>query len=165
MKSLRRLMLNQMTLLRSKNSSVIKLRENLRNEPYLFINLILAGVIVLIFAYSGFFSPEKDNYPVVCIHEKLTGQPCVSCGLSHSFSLILRGRISEAYEWNIYGLRVFLFFALQLVMRIVFSAVYLRNPGIRKQLIIYDSGSSLLLLLICFLPFIVFTFNLVVKSF
>lgn len=165
MKSLRRLMLNQMTLLRSKNSSVIKLRENLRNEPYLFINLILAGVIVLIFAYSGFFSPEKDNYPVVCIHEKLTGQPCVSCGLSHSFSLILRGRISEAYEWNIYGLRVFLFFALQLVMRIVFSAIYLRNPGIRKQLIIYDSGSSLLLLLICFLPFIVFTFNLVVKSF
>ena len=43
--------------------------------------MIFAGVILLIFAYSGIFSPDKDNYPVTCIHEKLTGLPCVSCGL------------------------------------------------------------------------------------
>lgn len=109
---------------------------------------------MLIITYSGIFSFEKDNYPVVCIHEKLTGQPCVSCGLSHSFSLILRGRIKEASEWNIYGLRVFLFFALQLVMRVVFSFLYIKNPDTRRELIILDITGSILIFLISFWPFI-----------
>ena len=84
-----------MTLLRQKNNSPHSvLKERLRNEPYLIINIFFAGVIMLIFAYSGIFSPEKDNYPITCLHEQLTGKPCVSCGLSHSFSLIVRGRIN-----------------------------------------------------------------------
>jgi len=145
-----------MTLSGPKNKKGPDFRALFRSEPYIKVNLILAGVILLIFAYSGFFSPEKGGYPVVCIHEKLTGQPCASCGLSHSFSLILRGRISEAYQWNIYGLRVFLFFAAQLVMRLVFSVIFIRNSAIRRQLIIYDSAASVLLFLICFLPFIGF---------
>lgn len=130
------------------------LRAGFRNEPYLIINIILAGVVILVFAYSGFFSPVKDNYPVVCIHEKLTGEPCVSCGLSHSFSLILRGRISEAYEWNVYGLRVFIFFAGQLLMRIMFSVFYIKYPGSGKYLIIYDSVVSAMFFIVSFLPFI-----------
>lgn len=124
-------------------------------EPYIIINLILAGVIALIFAYSGFFSPEKNDYPVACIHEKLTGQPCESCGLSHSFSLILRGRISDAYNWNIYGLRVFLFFAFQLIMRVVFSILWLKFQNIRRELIIYDIAGSSIIFLIAFLPFMI----------
>jgi len=130
-----------------------------RSEPYLIINIILTGVVILVFAYSGFFSPIKDNYPVVCIHEKLTGEPCVSCGLSHSFSLILRGRISEAYEWNAYGLRVFIFFAGQLLMRIVFSLFYIKNPGSGKYLIVYDSVVSAMFFLVTFLPFIGWIFK------
>jgi hypothetical protein len=137
-----------------RNNSVSDLKGRFRSEPYLLINLILTGVILLVFAYSGFFSPVKDNYPVVCIHEKLTGEPCVSCGLSHSFSLIVRGRISEAYDWNIYGLRVFIFFAAQLLMRIVFSIFYIKYPDTDKQLITYDIGISLMLFLVSFLPFI-----------
>jgi hypothetical protein len=82
----------------------------LRNEPYLIINIFFAGVILLVIAYSGIFSSVKDNYPIACIHEKITGEPCFSCGLSHSFSLIVRGRIGDALDWNIFGLRVFLFF-------------------------------------------------------
>ena len=137
-----------------RNNSVSDLKVRFRSEPYLLINLILTGVILLVFAYSGFFSPSKDNYPVVCIHEKLTGEPCVSCGLSHSFSLILRGRISEAYDWNVYGLRVFIFFAAQLLMRIVFSIFYIKYPDSNKQLIIYDIAISVMLFLVSFLPFI-----------
>jgi hypothetical protein len=148
-----------MTLWLSKNKPGLNLPGRFRSEPYLLINLIFAGVILLIFVYSGFFSPDKDNYPVVCIHEKLTGEPCASCGLSHSFSLILRGRISEAYNWNIYGLRVFIFFAAQLLMRIMFSIFYLRYPDTSKQLIIYDIASSIIIFLICFLPFIRWIFN------
>ncbi|HQM70680.1 MAG TPA: DUF2752 domain-containing protein, partial [Bacteroidales bacterium] len=93
----------------------------LLNQPYLVINLVFAGIILLILLYSAVFSPDKDNYPVPCIHEKITGQECPSCGLSHSFSLILRGRIGEAYDWNSNGMRVFLFFVCQLLMRIFFS--------------------------------------------
>jgi len=125
-----------------------------RHDPYIIINLIFTGVILLMLAYSGIFSPARDNYPVTCMHEKITGMPCVSCGLSHSFSLIIRGRIAEAYEWNIYGLRIFLFFVPQLVMRIVFSIIYMRNNNIRKQLIIYDISNSVMLFLISFFPFI-----------
>jgi hypothetical protein len=152
-----------MTLWRRKSNSDSNLTTRFRNEPYLLINTILAGVIILIFVYSGFFSPVEDNYPVICIHEKLTGEPCVSCGLSHSFSLILRGKISEAYDWNIYGLRVFLFFALQLVMRIVFSIFYLKYTETRKQLVTYDIASSIILFLVCFLPFIESIFNQLLK--
>jgi len=124
-----------------------------KKEPYLLINIIFAGVILLILAYSGIFSPEKDNYPVICVHEKLTGEPCISCGLSHSFSLIVRGRIGEAYQWNAFGMRVFLFFISQLFMRVVFLLISLRHPDIRKQLIIYDCVVSGIIFLISFWPF------------
>jgi hypothetical protein len=131
-----------------------RFKVRLGNEPYLIINILFAGVIVLIIAYSGIFSPIKDNYPVTCIHEKLTGQPCVSCGLSHSFSLIVRGRLAEAYRWNQYGMRVFLFFVSQLLLRVVFSLFYLKNPDTRKQLIVTDSIGSGIIFIIAFWPFI-----------
>jgi len=109
---------------------------------------------MLIFAYSGFFSPEKDNYPVTCIHELITGKPCISCGLSHSFSLIVRGRVEEAYEWNHYGMRIFLFFAAQLVLRVAFLLFYMKYNETRKQLIIFDSIGSGIIFLVAFWPFI-----------
>jgi hypothetical protein len=126
----------------------------LLNEPYLFINLFFAGVLLVVFTYSLIFSPDKDNYPVVCIHEKITGQPCISCGLSHSMSLILRGKITEASEWNIYGLRVFIFFASQLLLRIFLSLYYVKFPSSRKWLIIMDSAGSGLMFLLTFWPFV-----------
>jgi hypothetical protein len=128
-------------------------------EAYILINIILAGLILFIFAYSGLYSPSRDNYPVICIHEKLTGQPCVSCGLSHSFSLIVRGRFAEAAEWNIYGIRIFLFFFSQILMRLVFSFFYIRRPGYRRELVIYDIAGSLIIFLVSFWPFIRFIFS------
>lgn len=123
-------------------------------EPYITVNLVLAAVILLIMGYSALFSPEKNNYPVPCVHEKLTGKPCASCGLSHSFSLIIRGEFSEAYSWNIYGMRIFLFFLSQLLMRIVFSIIYLKNELLRRQIIIMDIAGSSIIFLIAFFPFI-----------
>jgi hypothetical protein len=144
-----------MILFQRKNNSEQKLTVRLRNEPYLIINIIFAGVILLIFAYSGIFSPEKDSYPVVCIHEKLTGQPCVSCGLSHSFSLIVRGRFAEAYTWNHYAFRIFLFFLSELILRAAFSIFYIKYPDTGGQLIIADCIGSGLIFLLAFWPFIV----------
>jgi hypothetical protein len=131
----------------------------LLNEPYLVINLVFAGIIVLIMLYSVIFSPEKDNYPVPCIHEKITGEQCPSCGISHSLSLIIRGRMEEAYEWNNNGMRVFIFFLAQLLMRIFFSRSYLINPESRSQLLIMDITGSSILFLITFMPFMIYLFR------
>jgi hypothetical protein len=146
---------NRMILYKRKSSTSPTHQISFRNEPYLIINIFFAGVILLIILYSGVFSPEKNDYPVVCIHEKLTGEPCISCGLSHSFSLILRGRLGEAYQCNIYGIRVFLFFISQLIIRVVFSIFYFRFPATRKQLIITDSVGSGIIFIISFWPYIV----------
>src|SRR5664279_4737672 len=150
-----KLLQRKMKLFRRKNDLLQNPEVRLHNEPYLIINIIFAGVILLIFLYSGFFSPDKDNYPVTCIHEKITGEPCVSCGLSHSFSLIVRGRIEEAYKWNRYGMRIFLFFALQLLMRVFFSFFFLKYPDTRKQLIRVDCIESGIIFFVAFWPFIV----------
>ncbi|HPR11418.1 MAG TPA: DUF2752 domain-containing protein [Bacteroidales bacterium] len=143
---------------RAENKTIIWQNSCLR-EPYIIINFSLGLVILLVMAYSLIFSPDKDSYPVVCIHEKITGEPCVSCGLSHSFSLILRGRINEAFEWNRYGMRVFLFFSSQLLLRIVFSFFYISYPLTRKQLIIYDATGSSVIFLLTFMPFLIWIFR------
>jgi len=144
-----------MLLSKRKNKVAQNLKVRFSKEPYLLINIIFAGVIMLVIAYSGIFSPEKDNYPVTCIHEKLTGLPCVSCGLSHSFSLIVRGRMEEAYQWNRYGMRIFLFFAAQLILRIAFSIFYMKYPDTRKQLIVVDCIGSGIIFFVAFWPFLV----------
>ncbi len=149
-----------MILYRNRNNPGTGLKPGLKNEPYIVINLVFAVIIILVFIYSAIFTPEKENYPVACIHEKITGQPCISCGLSHSFSLIVRGKIEEAREWNAYGLRVFLFFGLQLLMRSGFSILYLSNWNAGRKLIIFDSAVSLMLFIITFLPFTLSIFKL-----
>ena len=137
-----------------KSNSLKNLLQIIKGEPYHIINLFFVIILLLVFVYSGIFSPEKNDYPVVCIHEKLTGQPCFSCGLSHSFSLVLRGKISEVNQWNPYGFRVFLFFIAQFIFRVDFFRLSIKYPDIRKQLIIYDCVASLLVFSISFWPFI-----------
>jgi hypothetical protein len=131
---------------------VVKLTPSGRS--YFFLNLILTGVILLIMGYSLFYSPDENRYPVPCIHEKLTGEPCPSCGLSHAFSLIVRGRIDEALVWNSQAMRVFLFFALQLVMRIALGAWVLMSGKHLRQVTVTDAAVSSVMTLTAFYPFL-----------
>ena len=124
---------------------------NLKEKPYLTINIVFIFLICMIMGYSLINSPDEGEYPIPCVHEKLTGQPCVSCGLSHSFSLILLGRTDEALQWNQYGMRIFMFFAIQLVARILFSILWLRFG---KPVILFDIFFSSVFLLYSFWPFI-----------
>jgi hypothetical protein len=142
-----------MILLGKGNNLLTDYFDGIRNESYLKINLVLAGIIMLVFVYTGIFSPDKNNYPIVCLHEKITGEQCFSCGLSHSFSMIIRGRFEEAYQWNIYGIRVFLFFLSQLLMRVIFSVYFLKDADNRKWLIKFDIVGSALIFAIAFYPF------------
>ncbi len=126
---------------------------NPSGRPYFILNVILTGVILLIAGYSFFYSPDEEKYPVPCVHEKITGEPCPSCGLSHAFSLIVRGRIDEALQWNSQSLRVFLFFALQLVMRIALGARTLVTVRGLKQVTITDAAVSSTIAIVAFYPF------------
>jgi hypothetical protein len=128
-------------------------RTGARRE-YFAVNAILGGVIVLIMGYSAFYSPDGNSYPIVCIHEKLTGEPCPSCGLSHAFSLIIRGRFDEALEWNSFSIRIFLFFAVQLLMRITLGIRSLKTDRWLKQLTVTDAVVSSAMAIAAFYPFI-----------
>jgi len=123
-------------------------------RAYFAVNIILAGVILLIMGYSGFYSPDENAYPVVCIHEKLTGEQCPSCGLSHAFSLIIRGRIDEALIWNSSSLRVFLFFAVQLFMRLGLGVRSLVTDRWLKQIVWADVLVSSAMAGYAFYPFL-----------
>ena len=122
-------------------------------RAYIAVNIIFAGVILFIMGYSGFYSPDKDKYPVPCIHETLTGEQCPSCGLSHAFSLILRGRFDEAMQWNSASAGVFLFFALQLVMRVALGIRTLKTDKYLRQISSADAVISSLMIIAAFFPF------------
>jgi hypothetical protein len=108
--------------------------------------------------YSAFFSPDQGDYPVMCIHEELTGNQCPSCGTSHAFSLILQGRMNEAAQWNNYALRVFLFFLLQFFMRIFLSLRYMRETDmlLRNSIVTSDVVVTVIMFLLAFMPYLKF---------
>ena len=125
-------------------------------NSYLVINAVLAALIILIFAYSAFFNPGDEQYPVKCIHEQLTGQSCPSCGLSRSFSSIMRGDLKAAEEYNDYGMRVFLFFLFHLVMRLSNIVYLLRKPINIKNLVLIDTAIAIISFILAFRQFFLF---------
>jgi len=122
-------------------------------RPYFILNVILTGVILTIMGYSFFYSPDEEKYPVPCVHQAITGEPCPSCGLSHAFSLIVRGRIDEALQWNSQSIRVFLFFVVQLFMRIGLGAWTIVTARGLKQITVADATVSSAMTLVAFYPF------------
>jgi len=107
-------------------------------KPYHVINLTFAGIILAIFIYSGIFSADKNNHPIKCIHETITGKPCPACGLSNSFSEIIRGNFKKARLYNENGIPVFLFFLFQLILRFSTSFIYSKKILPIKLLVSID---------------------------
>ena len=136
------------------NTGMSRFRPGPGGKPYFLLNIILAGVILLIMGYSLFYSPDEERYPVPCVHETLTGEPCPSCGLSHAFSLIVRGRTEEALEWNSHSLRIFLFFVLQFVMRAGLAVTALRPSRHLRQIAVTDAAVSAVMAFTAFWPFL-----------
>lgn len=123
-------------------------------RAYLAVNIIFAGVILLIMGYSVFYSPDEEKYPVPCVHEKITGAQCPSCGLSHAFSLIVRGSFDEAVEWNRASAGVFIFFAFQLLLRIALGLKFTFTDRYIRQISIADSTVSTISAIAAFFPFL-----------
>lgn len=124
------------------------------SNPYQKINIILAGFIILIFIYSAIFSPEKSNYPIHSADKLLSGNHSMSTGLSRGFSSIMRLRFNEALSYNPFSIRIFMFFLIQLFLRIFFL-LYNRNPmhSDIRYIIIPDIAISTVLFIVFFEPF------------
>jgi hypothetical protein len=122
-------------------------------SPYIIINGIFIGILFGIFSYSALFSAARNNYPIPSSLEILKESKEISSGLSRSFSELMRGRIDSARKYNEYGPRIFLFFLNQLLMRLFFLFLYIQNNQ-RVSLVYLDAGTSIVLFLITFWPFI-----------
>jgi len=123
----------------------------LSNDSYRLINLIFAGIILAIFAYSLFYGGEK-THPIPSAMDFLTGQASVSTGLSRSFSAIVRFDFSAARAYNPYGLRIFMFFLIQMVMRI--SGFMIAGHLKRNRIINLDIVISIAMFIVFFWPFL-----------
>jgi hypothetical protein len=119
-------------------------------KPYLIINLILAGLIGLIFIYSGLFSAQRDNYPLPSFYEEITGSPSPSAGMSKAFSEIIRGRPGSALDYNPDSLLIFAFFLIQGMQRITVLLLLIRGRISVKYVLFADCIFSGILFLCCF---------------
>ena len=125
-------------------------RQRTFNRPYYIVNFSLAGILMMVFIYSGLFSANKNNHPVPSFYEKFTGEPAPSSGLSRAFSEIVRGNLDAARDYNRDSLLIFSFFLIQFVQRI-FVTILLYKQILRIQyLITSDLAISFLLFLFCF---------------
>jgi hypothetical protein len=124
--------------------------------PYRVLNRIFLSVLILIMAYSALFSPEKKNHPIPSGSRFLSNTAVPSTGLSRSFSAIMRFRFHDAHRYNPHGIRVFLFFFIQIFMRVVALVLVSRVPERSLKTFFYaDAGVSAALFVACFWPFLI----------
>jgi len=121
-----------------------------KDEPYLIINVLIAGIILLIIIYSGVFSVSGIGYPI----KSETLQPTLSTGLSRAFSEIVRFNFSKARHFNPFSISIFLFFFIQFFIRILISLLLLSRKIKKNVLLFTDILASVLLFLWAFSKFI-----------
>lgn len=119
-------------------------------DNYIIVNFIFAGIILLIWVYSGIFS-VNNPHPIKSAHS----QHVISTGLSRAFSEIVRLDFKHAEKLNPYSLQIFSFFFFQFWLRITFSFLMLRNMFSKNLLILTDILISVLLFLLAFGRFII----------
>jgi hypothetical protein len=122
--------------------------------PYLVLNRVFAGIILLIILYSVLYSLEKERYPIPSGSQFFSGNRTISTGLSHSFSAVVRFDFQAAEKYNPYGIRIFIFFAVQLLMRLagIFLSVRIRERNL-IVLFLADAMLSISFFLYAFWPF------------
>jgi hypothetical protein len=128
---------------------------NAGSYPYRILNRIFLSVLILILAYSALFSPVKKNHPIPSGSRFFSNEAVPSTGLSRSFSAIVRFRFHDARQYNPHGIRVFLFFFMQIFIRIAALVLVSRlSDKSLKALFYTDAGLSVTLFLACFWPFL-----------
>ncbi len=125
-------------------------RQRKINRPYCIVNFSLAGIIMMVFIYSGLFSARENNHPFPSFYERITGEPAPSSGLSRAFSEIVRGNLDSARAYNRDSLLIFSFFLIQLVQRILVNFLLYKQTPRPDYLLSADLAISIPLFLFCF---------------
>ncbi len=136
------------------------------NSPvrkYLILNIIFSLIILFIIIYSFIYS--GSSHPVPALLSDITGIIPPSKGLSSSFSEIVRGNLYEARLYNPYGIQIFLFFLIQLLLRALTSMAIKMNWVQVSIVLIIDIVVSVFLFIISFAPLIKYTLKLFVQLF
>jgi len=116
-----------------------------------WVFLILIGIVL---CYSYFFYPNA--HPVDCFIKMRTGRDCPSCGFSRSFSYFTHLRFDEGKQYNRFAWHVFLFFVLQLFMRLsVILHYFITRKSLSPWLVKSDVLISISAFLLAFLPLLI----------
>ena len=70
-------------------------------------NIFWASALLMIFLLSIFINPDKVTF-LSCLFRETTGQPCPTCGLSHSFYAISHLRLWDSVQYHLMGPIIFL---------------------------------------------------------
>ena len=115
-------------------------------DSYKKINVIFILLITFIFFYC-FLAP----YFSIGIPSSCEGMPLIYCksrGLTRAFSQIIRFNFQEAIAFNPYSLKIFLFFIIQLFLRIFINIKV--NLQRFKTILFLDIFGSILFFLFSF---------------
>jgi hypothetical protein len=124
-------------------------------DNYFLVNLSFLVIILAVFGYALFFGTSGRIHPLPSGSALFTGKPSVSTGLSRSFSALMRFDAERARMYNRHGIRIFLFFLIQLAMRIGALVFCLHAEAGKKQNRVHvDILLSALLFVISFWPFL-----------
>ena len=118
------------------------------SDAYTFFNIIIAGVFLSILLYSGIFSSQEKNYLFECKYYQATGEECPSCGLSRGLSESVRLHFTTANQYHSSAVKLFLFFTLQFIIRIILLATKTKSD--RKKIIKLDIAFVIFLFTFCF---------------
>ena len=116
------------------------------------------AIIMAILLYSAFY--KQNNHPIPALLTEKTGIIPPSKGLSASFSEIVRGNFSEAKNLNSHSLRIFSFFAVQIILRVLAIIAAKKDWFPINRIATIDISISTILFVVCFDPLIEFTLKL-----
>lgn len=107
-------------------------------SSYVVINGTFALIFSLVFIYS-FLYPYNDHR-IKCQYTLKNKEACPSCGLSRDFSNMVYLKYNSKTAYNSNSSRVFLFFSLQLLFRILVAVFLPKLKDLKKvkQLIKWD---------------------------
>ena len=101
------------------------------------VSLVLVAAILL---------PWLPAHRSPCLFLRLTGKPCVSCGMTRAFESAIRARFLDALQYNPLGLA--LFFVAVLYVPYAWAVVLFHLPALRIKLTARWEKISLIVVLV-----------------